>query len=252
MLSYYTQIPERSSFGGIHSPMTAAGSAPNTDSPAGNMDIRQLIHEVHARLAPLWPDAQPLLHYRSCFELLIAVILSAQTTDEQVNAVTPELFARYPDAKSLARADIAELERIIHPVGFFHTKAQHIKATAQVLERDFGGNIPPSFEALLTLPGVGRKTANLVASACHQVPGIIVDTHVLRVLFRLGLSPLKKPHVMESIVRENLEPAFHTHFSHAVNRHGKHVCTARNPACMQKAVRCPLEDLCSKRGLAAP
>jgi len=232
--------------------MTTESSIPNTDSQAANMDTRQLLHEVHARLAPLWPEARPLLHYRSCFELLIAVILSAQTTDEQVNAVTPELFARYPNAGSLALADIVELERIIHPVGFFHTKARHIKATAQVLERDYGGNIPKSFEALLSLPGVGRKTANLVASACHQIPGIIVDTHVLRVLFRLGISPYKKPHIMESIVRENLEPAFHTHFSHAVNRHGKHVCTARNPACMQKDGLCPLEDLCLKTGLAAP
>ncbi|MCX8013324.1 MAG: endonuclease III, partial [Rectinema sp.] len=146
-------------------------------------NIRAVLSEVYGRLASLWPDAAPLLHYRSCFELLIAVILSAQTTDEQVNAVTAELFSRFPDARSMAHADIVELEHIIHPVGFFHTKARHLKATAQILERDYGGEIPLTFEALLSLPGVGRKTANLVASACHQIPGIIVDTHVLRVLY---------------------------------------------------------------------
>ena len=211
--------------------------------------VPALLDEVYRRLTPIWPDAHPLLYYRSCFELLIAVILSAQTTDEQVNMVTGELFTQYPDAQSLAEADALDVERIIHPVGFFHTKARYIIATARTLQKQFGGRIPPSFEQLLELPGVGRKTANLVASACLEVPGIIVDTHVLRVLFRLGVSPEKNPELAESVVRTNLAPEKHTQFSHSVNRHGKFVCTARKPGCTRQPNECPLEDICRKTGV---
>jgi|YelNatPaOPRAMG01_1025707.scaffolds.fasta_scaffold08675_1 endonuclease-3 len=212
--------------------------------------IPALLEEVYRRLQPIWPDAHPLLHYRSCFELLIAVILSAQTTDEQVNTVTEKLFGNYPDAHSLARAEISEVERIIHPVGFFHVKARHIIEAAQMIEARFDGKLPPSFDQLLELPGVGRKTANLVASACHEVPGIIVDTHVLRVLYRLGISPKKDPGLAESIVRAHLAPEKHTHFSYSVNRHGKFTCTARKPACTQNGTPCPLDDICPKIGIA--
>ncbi|MEN6499891.1 MAG: endonuclease III [Rectinema sp.] len=208
-----------------------------------------LLEEVYRRLTPLWPDAHPLLHYHSCFELLIAVILSAQTTDEQVNMVTEELFDRFPTAGKLALADIAEIERIIHPVGFFHVKARHIIDTAKALEERFGGNIPPTLEEMLELPGVGRKTANLVASACHEVPGIIVDTHVLRVLVRLGVCPKKDAALAESIVRANLSHEKHTQFSYSVNRHGKFTCTARKPACTQAGRSCPLSDLCPQIGV---
>jgi len=208
-----------------------------------------LLEEVYRRLAPIWPDAHPLLHYRSCFELLIAVILSAQTTDEQVNMVTPELFGSFPDAGKLAKADIAEIERIIHPVGFFHVKAKHIIGTAKVLEERFGGDIPSTLDAMLELPGVGRKTANLVASACHEVPGIIVDTHVLRALCRLGVCPKKDAALAESIVHANLQPEKHTQFSYSVNRHGKFTCTARRPACTQEGIGCPLGDICPKIGV---
>lgn len=217
--------------------------------PGASQPTPLLLEEVHRRLASLWPDAHPLLHYHSCFELLIAVILSAQTTDEQVNMVTGELFGRFPTAKKLALADIAEVERIIHPVGFFHIKARHIIDTAKALEERFGGDIPPTLEEMLELPGVGRKTANLVASACHEVPGIIVDTHVLRVLCRLGVCPKKDAALAESIVRANLSPEKHTQFSYSVNRHGKFTCTARKPACMQAGAGCPLEDICSKIGV---
>lgn len=208
-----------------------------------------LLEEVYRRLTPLWPDAHPLLHYQSCFELLIAVILSAQTTDEQVNMVTEELFGRFPTAGKLALADIAEIERIIHPVGFFHVKARHIIDTAKALEERFGGNIPPTLEEMLELPGVGRKTANLVASACHEVAGIIVDTHVLRVLVRLGVCPKKDAALAESIVRANLSHEKHTQFSYSVNRHGKFTCTARKPACTQEGRSCPLSDLCPQIGV---
>lgn len=213
--------------------------------------VPALLDEVYGRLVPIWPDAHPLLHYRSCFELLVAVILSAQTTDEQVNSVTDELFNHYPDAHSLAHAEISEVERIIHPVGFFHVKARHIIEAAQMIEARFDGKLPPSFDQLLELPGVGRKTANLVASACHEVPGIIVDTHVLRVLCRLGISPKKDPSLAESIVRAHLALEKHTHFSYSVNRHGKFTCTARKPACTQNGAPCPLEDICPKIGITS-
>ena len=211
--------------------------------------LAERIALVKAILLPLWPEAKPLLSYSDCFELLCAVMLSAQTTDEQVNGVTPALFARYPDARTMAGAEVLEVEAIIHSVGFFHTKARHLVATAQILLREFGGKVPSDMEALMSLPGVGRKTANLVASACFGSPGIIVDTHVMRVVFRLGLYPKKDPTAIEYCLRANLEEEYHTAFSHALNRHGKYTCTARLPACLGKDSACPLEEICPKRGL---
>jgi len=208
-----------------------------------------LFEAVYQRLAPLWPDARPLLRYENCFQLLIAVILSAQTTDEQVNMVTGLLFEKYPSAAALGAATLHDVENIIHPVGFYHVKAQHIVATAQALAEHYAGAIPPSLEAMLELPGVGRKTANLVASACLDMPGIIVDTHVLRVLVRLGLCPKRDATLAETIVREKLPSAAHTQFSYSVNRHGKFTCTARNPACVRSGDSCPLDDLCPKIGV---
>lgn len=219
-------------------------------SVAPNPAIAARCVEVYNRLVPRWPDQRPLVHHHNCFELLIAVMLSAQTTDEQVNAVTPVLFARYPDAWSLAGANIDDVASIIHPVGFFNTKARHIVRTAQELVTRLGGKVPDTMEDLLSLPGVGRKTANLVHSACHDAPGIIVDTHVLRVLYRLGITPRRDPGIAEEIVRVHLDHSLHTAFSYAVNRHGKFVCTARKPCCTQEHCECPLLDLCPRRDVA--
>lgn len=210
--------------------------------------LEERIARVKDMLLPLWPDAKPLLNYSDCFELLCAVMLSAQTTDEQVNGVTPSLFATYPDAHAMAAAEIRDVETLIHSVGFFHTKARHLVATAQILIREYGGKIPQSMEALTSLPGVGRKTANLVLSACFGSPGLIVDTHVMRVVFRLGLYPKKDPTAIETCLRDNLAEEYHTAFSHALNRHGKYVCTARQPACLRGAT-CPLEEICPRTGL---
>lgn len=215
-----------------------------TDSSKGH-----LFDTIFDRLTPLWPDAHPLLHYGNCFQLLIAVILSAQTTDEQVNMVTGSLFERYPDAVALGSAQLQDVESIIHPVGFYHVKAQHIIATARVLAERYGGQIPPSLEQMLELSGVGRKTANLVASACLDIPGIIVDTHVLRVLVRLGLCPKRDAALAETIVRAQLAAEKYTQFSYSVNRHGKFTCTARNPACTRDDAACPLDDVCAKVGV---
>ncbi len=214
-----------------------------------NPALRDAIARILEILLPLWPGAKPLLDYSSCFELLCAVILSAQCTDEQVNAVTPALFRRYPDAPAMASAEAADVEALIHSVGFFRTKARHLVLTSRKLVLEHGGQPPGTMEAMLELPGVGRKTANLVLSACFGSPGIIVDTHVMRVAFRLGLHGRKDPAAIEEAIRSNLGEEHHTAFSHALNRHGKYLCTARAPACLRGKGLCPLESLCPRIGL---
>lgn len=212
-------------------------------------EMRTRIARIRDILVPLWPDARPLLAFGDCFELLCAVMMSAQTTDEQVNAVTPALFARYPDAAAMAAADPEDIEPMIRSIGFFHTKAQHLVQAARLLMKEHDGAIPTTMEELLRLPGVGRKTANLVASACFGAPGIIVDTHVARSAVRLGLYEKKDPEAIEEVIRANLAPEYHTAFSHALNRHGKFVCSARAPACVAGDRPCPLEVLCPKHGV---
>jgi endonuclease-3 len=201
-------------------------------------------------LVPIWPDSRPLLDFSDCFQLLGAVVMSAQCTDEQVNAVTPSLFARYPDPAAMAAADVADVESCIHSVGFFRTKARHLVETSRMLVERHDGKVPDTMEALLELPGVGRKTANLVISACFGKPGIIVDTHVMRVAFRLGIHGRKDPGEIEKRIAEALPPEDHTAFSHALNRHGKFTCTSRNPACAKESGYCPVLKLCPRRGLA--
>jgi endonuclease-3 len=203
-------------------------------------------------LAPLWPEAKPLLEYRDPFELVCAVALSAQCTDDQVNKATPGLFARWPGPAAMARADIPEVEAAIHSLGFFRTKARHLVDAARIIEERFGGRVPGTMEELLELPGVGRKTANLVLSAAFGQPGIIVDTHVLRVCLRLGLGEKPDATDMEKRIALLLPPESWTRFSHAVNRHGKFVCVARKPACVPGSPlpACPLLRLCPRIGLA--
>ncbi|MDX9827608.1 MAG: endonuclease III [Spirochaetia bacterium] len=211
--------------------------------------LKRRIPEIARILLALWPNEKALIHSSNCFELLCAVILSAQCTDEQVNAVTPALFAAYPDPKAMALAEAEDVEGLIRSVGFFHTKARHLVLSARKIMLEFGGMVPSSMEALLSLPGVGRKTANLVLSSCFGVPGIIVDTHVSRLVYRLGLHDNRDPDTIEKKIRENLNEDMHTAFSHALNRHGKYVCKARNPSCIADPSSCPLEKLCPRRGL---
>lgn len=211
--------------------------------------MREFIGSVCDIIVPVWPDAVPQLRYTKPFELLCSVIMSAQTTDEQVNQVTPALFARFPDARAMASAPIEEVQTLIRHVGFFRTKARHLVETSRILAERFGGEPPSTMEEMLGLPGVGRKTANLVLSACHGLPGIVVDTHVLRVAERLGISPKRDPALVETIIAENLDPSRHTAFSHALNRHGKYTCTARKPACAA-GLPCPLERICPRTGVS--
>jgi len=198
---------------------------------------------IYDTLVPLWPDSGSALDWNECFHLLIAVILSAQCTDEQVNKVTPRLFSAYPGVRELADAELDVVEGIVHSTGFYKAKAAHIIATSQMLRDNFGGTVPDTIEELVRLPGVGRKTANLIISVCYGKPGIVVDTHVLRTARRLGISASDDPLTSERMIGASLPESMWTAFSYALNRHGKHICKARKPEC----TRCPVANLCPSR-----
>ena len=216
------------------------------------MEPRARAAKVYGILSPIWPDDRPLLRFRNAFELVCAVALSAQCTDEQVNKATPGLFASWPSPKAMAAAKIEEVETAIRSLGFFRTKARHLIGAAKLIEGKFGGEVPSTMEELLELPGVGRKTANLVLSACFGRPGIIVDTHVLRVCLRLGIGSKSDATDMEKRIASLVPEERWTRFSYAVNRHGKFVCTARVPVCIAKhpPTPCPLLKICPRIGLA--
>jgi len=183
------------------------------------------------------------------FQLLVATVLSAQCTDARVNATTPQLFARFPDADALADAPTEEVERIIHPLGFFRAKTRSIIGLAQALRDRFGGEVPRSIEELASLPGVGRKTANVVLGvAFDQAEGVVVDTHVKRIAHRLGLTKETSPEAVERDLISLLPPEERVVFTHRVIDHGRAVCVARKPRCAE----CGLEDLCPSSTLRAP
>ncbi len=196
--------------------------------------------EILKRLAEHYPDAKPALWFRSPFELLIATILSAQTTDKQVNAVTGTLFERYPDAAALAAADVEDVEAIIKSCGFYHTKARNIQAAAAALVEKHGGQVPRTMEELTELPGVGRKTANVVMSNAFGIPAIAVDTHVQRVSNRLGLAHSNDVFKTEQQLMENIPKEQWSIAHHWLIYHGRRVCAAQRPKCDT----CFLADLC--------
>lgn len=191
---------------------------------------------ILARLEQQHPGADTELRHRNAFELLVATILSAQTTDERVNQVTPALFARYPDARALARADLGEVERLVQATGFFRAKARAIVSMAAALVERHGGAVPASMEALVDLPGVGRKTANVVLGHALGVPGLAVDRHVLRVANRLGVADSEKPEIVEQQLTAALPPARWTLASDLLILHGRRICKPR-PLCERCAVR---------------
>ncbi len=192
------------------------------------------------RLTELYPETPSMLSYSTPFELLIGVILSAQTTDDQVNAILPALFARYPDPHALAAADVAEVETIIHSVGFFRQKAKSIVATAEMLVERHGGEVPDTMEDLTGLRGVGRKSAGVILLHIYDLPALIVDTHFSRLVQRLGFSSAKDPLRLERDVAAVLPREHWNSASMRLNYHGRRVCFARKPACDQ----CVLSDLC--------
>ena len=193
-----------------------------------------------------YPEVRTALHFRSPFELLVATILSAQCTDEMVNRVTRELFARFPDAAALAAADPAEVERRVRPTGFYRQKARSIQSAAQGLVERFGGEVPAKLEDLVTLRGVARKTANVVLGNAFGVPGLAVDTHMARVNRRLGLTRHDDPVKIEADLAELVPRAHWTRYTNQVIHHGRVCCEARRPRCEA----CPLEALCPRIGVA--
>jgi endonuclease-3 len=210
--------------------------------------LRSQANRVRRALQKLYPDAHCALHFRTPLELLIATILSAQCTDQRVNMVTPALFARYPDADAYATADPKELERLIQSTGFFRNKARNIIQCCQQIVEHHGGEVPRTMAELVALPGVGRKTANVILGNAYGVPGIPVDTHVARLSQRMGLTihtdPVKIEHdLMELVPRKDW-----TMFGHQMIFHGRQVCHARKPDC----VTCTLASFCPKKGVATP
>ena len=186
------------------------------------------------------PVAETELRYGNVFQLLCAVILSAQCTDKRVNLVTPALFGRFPDAASLAAATPEEVLPYVKSVSYPNSKAAHLAAMARKLVSDFGGEVPSDIDALMSLPGVGRKTANVIASVVYDQPVIAVDTHVFRVSHRLGLSDGKTPEAVEKDLEKYIPLDKRAVSHHWLILHGRYICTARNPKCAE----CPLTAWC--------
>ena len=201
---------------------------------------------VIATLKKLFPEAECALNHESAFQLLVATILSAQCTDERVNQATPELFRTYPDAASLSKATQDDVERIVKPLGFFRNKAANIRGMAQALVERFDGEIPQDIDELITLPGVGRKTASVVLGTWYGIPsGIVVDTHVKRLTNLLGLTSSENPEIIERDLMAFIPKSEWIEFSHRLIHHGRRTCIARRPQCTE----CGLLPHCPRTGL---
>ena len=207
--------------------------------------IRRRALRINEALTELYPDAHCALHHANPLQLLVATILSAQCTDERVNKVTPALFARYPDAKAYANADIGELETLIQSTGFFRNKARNIQACCQMLVEKHGGQVPRTMEELVPLPGVGRKTANVILGNAFGVPGIPVDTHVGRLSRRMGLTEHDDPVKVETDLAALVPKEEWTMFGHRMIFHGRQVCQSRKPKCAE----CTLKKICPMIGV---
>ncbi len=190
-----------------------------------------------------YPDAICSLNYHEPYQLMIAARLSAQCTDARVNIVTKTLFVQFPTLQSFADADLAELEEAVRPCGFYRTKAKSIKDAAQRLLTVYGGVIPDTMDDLLTLPGIGRKTANLLLGDVYHKPAVVTDTHFIRIMGRLGLTKHTEPQKVESDLRKLLPPEESSDFCHRVVLFGRDVCSARSPKCDN----CPLSDFCPSK-----
>ena len=211
-----------------------------------NQDPQAQAKQVVRALARLYPEATCALHHRNPYELLVATILSAQCTDARVNLVTPALFESYPDPASLAAAEFSGLERMIHSTGFFRAKARNLVAMAQRVTQLHGGKIPVDLEALTGLPGVGRKTANVVLGTAFGIAaGVVVDTHVKRLAKRLGLSAGNTPEVIERDLMASVPKRQWVDLSHRLIIHGRKVCAALKPRCDD----CGLNAICPKIGV---
>lgn len=205
--------------------------------------MKEKVDSIIDILKHRYPDALCALHYGKDYELMIAVRLSAQCTDARVNLITPALFAAYPTLEAMAAAEIPDVENYVRSCGFYRHKARDIVLGCQMLLRDYGGKVPGTMEELLRIPGVGRKTANLLLGDLYGTPGSIVcDTHCIRICGRLGLSAGKDPEKVEHQLRKILPPEESNNFCHRIVLFGRDCCTARNPKCEE----CPLKMFCTE------
>lgn len=204
--------------------------------------------KINRMLALCYPEARAELDFESPLQLLIATVLSAQTTDVRVNQVTPALFLRYPTAQDLAEANLEEVEDLIKPTGFYRSKAKALVGLAQMLCERFDGRVPAKLEDLITLPGVGRKTANVVLGNAFGIPGLTVDTHFGRLVRRMGLAEETDPVAVEKQMQQLIEPKEWTMVSHRLIFHGRRVCHSRRAACGA----CFVAKLCPSCGVAGP
>lgn len=211
------------------------------------MTKKQLALEIIERLKAEYPDADCTLDYNEAWKLLVSVRLAAQCTDARVNVIVPQLFARYPDINALADAPVADIEAIVKPCGLGHSKAKDISACMQMLRDDYNGIVPDDFDALLRLPGVGRKSANLIMGDVFGKPAIVTDTHCIRLTNRMGLiDGIKEPKKVEMALWKLIPPSEGNSFCHRLVCHGREVCTARtSPHCD----KCCIKDICPHIGV---
>ena len=208
--------------------------------PSSRTDEKKRAARILANLSRAYPQARVHLKFGNAFELLAATILAAQCTDERVNQVTPALFKKFPDAARLARARQEELEGIVRSTGFYRNKAKSLLGMSSALVERFGGQVPRTVEELVSIPGVGRKTANVLLGACFGRPAIVVDTHLKRVTARLGLAFDEDPDKIELELQELVPERDRTRFSWVIGEHGRRMCAARKPRCPE----CPVRELC--------
>ena len=209
------------------------------------MTKKDTILKIKEIFDKVYSDAKCSLDFSSSHELLVAVQLSAQCTDARVNIVTKELFKKYTSVYEFASANEEELCAIIKPCGFFRTKGKNIIASSQKIISDFGGNVPDNMDDLLSLAGVGRKTANLILGDVYGIPGLVVDTHAIRLTNRIGLVNEKDPVKIEFALKKIVPPDYQTRFCHQLVYHGRAICSAVKPACSS----CPIAHLCKKKNV---
>lgn len=225
-----------------------SANSQTTDSDALRTEQKEHVKSIFRVLKKVFPEAECALHHQSAFQLLVATILSAQCTDARVNQSTPELFLKYPDAAALAASSQVDVERIVRPLGFFRNKAANIRGMAQGLIDRFNGEIPQDIKQLVSLPGIGRKTANVVLGTWFGIPsGVVVDTHVRRITTILGLTKSQNPEIIERDLMQIVPKSEWINFSHRLIHHGRQTCIARRPRCSD----CALLKFCPRIGLDA-
>ena len=211
------------------------------------MTKKELTLAIIKRLKKEYPDAGCTLDYNQAWKLLVRVRLAAQCTDARVNLVVQDLYARYPDVAALAAADVEEIEQIVRPCGLGRSKARDISACMKILKEKYGGKVPEDFEALLELPGVGRKSANLIMGDVFGKPAIVTDTHCIRLVNRMGLvDGIKEPKKVEMVLWKLVPPEEGSDFCHRLVYHGRDICTARTKPFCDK---CCINDICRKKGI---